>query len=128
VKGREGGTEGGREREGGTEGVREGVREGGREGGGRARERESERARERERQRKKEKEEERGGERILVIAIVVPQQRTPYLSFISIFCRFGVCFINFGLIPDRHRYCTYLYYSQQPSTDFCRFLFHIYSS
>ncbi len=24
--------------------------------------------------------------------------------------RAPVCFINFGLIPDRHRYCTYLYY------------------
>jgi hypothetical protein len=25
--------------------------------------------------------------------------------------RAPVCFINFGLIPDRHRFCTYLYYS-----------------
>ena len=25
--------------------------------------------------------------------------------------RAPVCFMNFGLIPDRHRYCTYLYYS-----------------
>ncbi len=26
--------------------------------------------------------------------------------------RSPVCFMNFGLIPDRHRYCTYLYYSR----------------
>ena len=25
--------------------------------------------------------------------------------------RAPVCFMNFGLIPYRHRYCTYLYYS-----------------
>ena len=26
--------------------------------------------------------------------------------------RSPVCFMNLGLIPDRHRYCTYLYYSE----------------
>jgi hypothetical protein len=32
--------------------------------------------------------------------------------------RSPVCFMNFGLIPDRHRYCTYLYYSSSADSEF----------
>ena len=32
-------------------------------------------------------------------------------AFRTLGVREPVCFMNFGLIPDRHRYCTYLYYA-----------------